>query len=53
MKVLKSIGPDEVNLWVLRELVNDIDKLISVIFEILRQSGEVPSDWKRGNNPHF
>lgn len=25
----------------------------SIIFEMSRQSGEIPSDWKKGNNTHI
>jgi len=48
-KVHRCLGPDEVHPWVLRELVIEVSKLLSVIFEKLWQSSEVPIDWKRGN----
>ncbi|PKU39573.1 rna-directed dna polymerase from mobile element jockey-like [Limosa lapponica baueri] len=49
LKVHKSIGPDEIHSRVLRELVNEVAKPLSIIFEKLYQAGEVPTDWKRGN----
>ncbi|GAB0179621.1 mitochondrial enolase superfamily member 1 [Grus japonensis] len=49
LKVHKSMGPDEMHLQVLRELVNAVAKPLSSMFEKSWQSGEVPTDWKRGN----
>jgi len=41
------MGPDVIHSQVLRELADEVAKLLSIVFERLRQSGEVPSDWKR------
>ncbi|KFO09640.1 hypothetical protein N312_07356, partial [Balearica regulorum gibbericeps] len=48
LKVHKSMGPDEMRPRVLRKLVGEVAKPLSILFEKYWQSGEVPTDWKRG-----
>lgn len=46
MKVHRSVGPDEMHLWVLGELAEEVPKPLSITFEKLWQLSEVPADWK-------
>lgn len=42
------MGPDEIHLYVLRELADELAEPLIIIFENSWQSGEVPTK-KRGN----
>ncbi|GAB0188526.1 mitochondrial enolase superfamily member 1 [Grus japonensis] len=45
----KLIGPDHIHPRVLRELADIIVRLLSIIFEKLWRSGDIPEDWKKTN----
>jgi len=47
------MGPDEMHPQVLKELTDEVAKPLSIILEKLWQSGEIPTDWKRGNITPF
>lgn len=47
LRVHKFVGLDKSR--VLRELADEFDKTLSIIFEKMWQAGEVPTDWKREN----
>ncbi|KFV58198.1 hypothetical protein N341_07968, partial [Tyto alba] len=49
LKVHESMGPDEMHLQVLKDLVDEVVGSLSIIFEKWWLSSEVPADWKRGN----
>ncbi|KFQ45587.1 RNA-directed DNA polymerase from mobile element jockey, partial [Nestor notabilis] len=49
LDVHKSMGPDEIHSWVLKELANEVARPLSIILETSWQTGEVPDDWKKGN----
>jgi len=49
LKMRKSVEPDEMHPWILREQSDKVARPLSIIFERSWQSGEVPTDWRRGN----
>ncbi|XP_074393977.1 triadin isoform X7 [Zonotrichia albicollis] len=49
LKVYKSMGPDKILPWVLKELAEEVAMPLSNIFEKSWQSGGVPTALKKGN----
>ncbi|KFV91465.1 hypothetical protein N326_13082, partial [Eurypyga helias] len=49
LKMYKSTGPDKMHLQVLRELVDEAVKPLSILSENSWQSGKDPTDCERGN----
>lgn len=47
----KSMRPDELHLWALKDVANEVDKPLPIVFENSWQSSEVPL--KRENNLNF
>ena len=49
LNAYKSMGPDGMHPRVLKELAEVVAELLSIIFEKLWLSGEVPDDWRKGH----
>ena len=43
------MGPDVIHLRLLRELADIVVTLLSIVFEKLWRSGDIPEDWKKAN----
>ncbi|KAF4801337.1 hypothetical protein TURU_035479 [Turdus rufiventris] len=49
LDVHKSMGPDGIHPKVMRELADELAKPLSIIYQQLWLTGEVPDDWKLAN----
>ncbi|RMC06934.1 hypothetical protein DUI87_16385 [Hirundo rustica rustica] len=49
INVHKSMGPDGIHPRVMRELADEVVKLLSIIYQQSWLTGEVPDDWKLAN----
>ena len=49
LDVRQSMGPDRIHPGVLRELAEELTKLLSIIYQQSWLSGEVPVDWRLAN----
>ncbi|KAF4795109.1 hypothetical protein TURU_095920 [Turdus rufiventris] len=49
LDIYKSMGPDGIHPRVMRELVDELVKLLSIVYRQSWATGEVPDDWKLAN----
>ncbi|TRZ18493.1 hypothetical protein HGM15179_008643 [Zosterops borbonicus] len=49
LDIYKSVGPDGIHARVKRELADELEKLLSIIYQQSWLTGEVPYDWKLAN----
>ena len=49
LNVYKHMGPDEIHPRALKGMADVVAETLSIIFEKSWLSGEVPTDWKKGN----